>query len=244
MTNQTLTAKELFSKLPTLSLKTGLILLVLAIIFFGFASFLKPSQHYAKIESDFKTTIPTAFGDWHEVEQNTPQVNLVSDERSLVNQLYDDVLMRTYVNSKGQAVMLALAYAKQQRQDVKIHQPDVCYPAQGYQMLFSKNVVFNGLSSQTPILGKQQLYSGQGHLEAVSYWIRVGDETLRSGLQMRLKIIKDGLLYRRLDDGILVRVSSTVTDESQLKEAYETQNDFLASMVEFVKKTKPALLLP
>ncbi len=48
---------------------------------------------------------------------------------------YDDVLMRAYGNSQGDIVLLAVAYGRNQRQEVKIHRPDVCYTAQGFQLV-------------------------------------------------------------------------------------------------------------
>lgn len=236
--------KDLTQKLPAITLKTGLSLLITSVACLGLALSLKPSLHYASIEKRFEQTIPRIFGDWIEIQQSTPQVSVVSDERSLVDQLYDDTLMRTYVDKEGHQIMVALAYAKEQRQDVKIHQPDICYPAQGYQMRKTETVSFDTLQRTSPVIGKRQLYYGQNHLEAVSYWIRVGDATLTSGLQMRFKIIKDGLMERRLDDGILVRVSSVIPDESKAVEAYQLQEKFLAELVENVEHNFPGLLVP
>jgi len=42
--------------------------------------------------------------------------------------------MRAYQNSQGQIVYLALAWGEQQRQEVKIHRPDLCYVAQGFKV--------------------------------------------------------------------------------------------------------------
>jgi EpsI family protein len=236
--------KDLYLKLPHVNLSTGLGLLGIAIVFWGLATILKPNHNYASHVSDFEQTIPRVLDGWAEVQQSTPQVSVVSDEKSLVNELYDYTLMRTYADQAGHQVMLALAYAKEQRQDVKIHQPDICYPAQGYQLLKSETVTFDEFKRSSPVIGKRQLYQGQNHLEAVSYWIRVGDRTMTSGLQMRLKIIEDGLLNRRLDDGILVRVSSAITDESKLAEVYALHEKFLLEFARQVESRSPGLLLP
>ncbi|MFX5562593.1 exosortase C-terminal domain/associated protein EpsI, partial [Acinetobacter baumannii] len=78
--------------------------------------------------------IPTQFGQWKEVPSPFLHVNVGLEDGTdrSTDQPYDDVLGRTYVNSQGQMVMLALAYAKEQTQDVKIHLPEVCYVAQGF----------------------------------------------------------------------------------------------------------------
>lgn len=236
--------KDLYLKLPPVKLISSLQLLFISIVFFALATFLKPHQHYAKTESNFEESVPRVINEWVEVQQSAPQVSMVSDEKSLINQLYDDTLMRTYANQSGQQIMVALAYAKEQRQDVKVHQPDICYPAQGYQIRSSVEKEFSGLSKNAQVIGKQQLYYGQNHLEAVSYFIRVGDRTMTSGLQMRSKIIEDGLLKRRLDDGILVRVSSVIIDDSKAKETYALQERFIKEFVEAVEHKSPGLLVP
>lgn len=236
--------KDLFLKLPMVNIATGLKLLALSALALLVASALKPHQYYASVTAPFEKAIPKSFAGWMEVPQSMPQVRMVSDERSLESQLYDDMLMRTYTDKQGHQVMLALAYAHQQRQDVKVHQPDVCYPAQGFQMLKSEVYRFDSLKQETPVIGKRQLYSNQNHLEAVSYWIRVGDRTLTSGLQMRLKIIEDGLLHRRFDDGILVRVSSGARDETELDNIYELHERFLKDLVTELAATEPKLLVP
>jgi len=236
--------KDLFLKLPNINLKIGVAMLVMSVIFLILGTSLKPHLHYVATDSRFEQTIPRIVGEWMEIQQSTPQVSVVSDERSMIDELYDDTLMRTYVDKDGHQIMVALAYAKEQRQDVKIHQPDVCYPAQGYQMQKTETISFDALQRSAPVIGKRQLYYGQNHLEAVSYWIRVGDSTLTSGLQMRLKIIKDGLLEGRLDDGILVRVSSVIPDESKQSEAYALQEAFLKEFVDTIEQQTPGLLVP
>lgn len=236
--------KDLFSKLPDVKVKTALILFFTSLIFLAIATSLQPNKHYSSGFDNFESSIPKAFGDWKEAPQLTQQVSLVSDNKSLQNQIYDDVIMRTYVNKDGAKIMLALAYVKEQRQDVKVHQPEICYPAQGFQMLSSKISVFNMPVSSSPVVGKRQVYSGASHQEAVSYWIRVADETLLTGIQMRLKIIEDGLFKGRLDDGVLVRVSSITNNESDLSKFYQLHDQFLNELTATVEGKFPGLLVP
>jgi EpsI family protein len=236
--------KDLFLKLPDVKLSLALKMLGLCLLALLVALSLKPHLYYATQPTHFETSIPKSFAGWTEVLQSSPQVRMVSDERSLESQLYDDMLMRTYQDKEGHQVMLALAYAHQQRQDVKVHQPDVCYPAQGYQMQKSQTYSFDLIKSGAEVIGKRQLYAGQSHLEAVSYWIRVGDSTLTSGLQMRLKIIHDGLVYRRYDDEILVRVSSAIADDSALNQVYGLHEKFLKDLVDAMSASEPKLLVP
>lgn len=236
--------KDLFNKLPNIKVLQALFLLLISVISLGVAICMKPRDYYATYPSDLENNIPKEFGEWKLAPQLTPQVSLVSDNNNLQNQIYDDVLMRTYTNKEGAKVMLALAYAKEQRQDVKVHQPDICYPAQGYQMLLSQSASFKISANAEPILGRNQLYTGASHHEAVSYWIRVGDGAFLSGVQMRLKIIKDGLLHQRFDDGMLVRVSSVSQSDHDIDKLFKLHEKFLEDLTSSVAWNSRKLLVP
>lgn len=236
--------KELFNKLPNVKVLPTLFLLLLSVLSLIVAILMKPTEYYATYTSDLENNIPKEFGEWKLAPQLAPQVSLVSDNNNLQDQIYDDVLMRTYINKEGAKVMLALAYVKEQRQDVKVHQPDICYPAQGYQMLLSKPASFKISANTVPIAGRNQIYTGSSHQEAVSYWIRVGDGTFLSGVQMRLKIIKDGLLHQRFDDGMLVRVSSVLQSDHDSDKLFQLHEKFLNDLASSVTGNSRKLLLP
>jgi EpsI family protein len=235
--------KDLIQKLPRIKTFQTVVLLGISICVLVLAIGMKPVTNYATYASDLENNIPQEFKDWKLVPQLTQQVSLVSDN-NMQNQIYDDVLMRTYVNKEGAKVMLALAYAKEQRQDVKVHQPEICYPAQGFQMLKSQLATFHIAANGSSIIGKNQLYTSSSHLEAVSYWIRVGDGTFLSGLQMRLKIIKDGLLKQRFDDGMLVRVSSVTQSDDGTEVLFKLHEKFLNDLIDSVKGNNRKLLVP
>lgn len=139
--------------------------------------------------------------------------------------------------------MLALAYAGEQRQEIKMHQPEVCYPAQGYQMLGIHNQEFNIPGYPFPINGKQLIFKKNNRTEAVSYWIRLGNSFPRTGMEMRLKMLKEGL-KGNLDDGVLVRVSTIINQESDASASYQLHEKFLADLVSAVAVSRPGLLVP
>jgi hypothetical protein len=93
---------------------------------------LQPEPITASPEPILAQTIPAAFGEWKEVSFVGEQVDPAKNaEDPSMDRPYDDVLMRAYGNSRGDIVLLTLAYGRNQRQEVKIHRPDVCYTAQG-----------------------------------------------------------------------------------------------------------------
>jgi EpsI family protein len=171
------------------------------------------------------------------------QVSVNTWAKSITDIFYDQVLMRTYQDKSGNQIMLALAYAAAQHQDVKVHRPEVCYPSQGYQILAIHNHVFNISGYQFPINGKQLIFKNNDRIEAVSYWIRLGNSFPTSGLESRLNMLEDGL-KGYIDDGVLVRVSSLINQESDAPAAYEIQKQFLSALVNSVGVSAPGLLVP
>lgn len=188
--------------------------LMLLTAYLGFA--MTPTLNYVEIKEaqKFINAIPKQFGDWQEVPNNQLQVDLVPKEEGerTTDNPYDDVLMRTYVNSKGQHVQLALAYGKSMRQEVKIHRPELCYYAQGFEVKSLLSSDFGIVSAHNqPIVGKNMLAVNQNYQEAVSYWIRIGDMYSQSPWQTRFYIIKRGLVGDVVD-GVLVRASVVLAD--------------------------------
>jgi len=233
---------RLTNQLPDLPLKTAINLSIIMLICATAAYWLAPPSNVSRALPDLESMVPKSFDGW--IDQPSPYAQVsVNNGQELTDVVYDAVLMRTYLDAKGNQIMLALAYAKEQRQDVKIHQPDVCYPAQGYQLLKTQVKDFSLEGYALPIKGKQQIYKKDSRLEAVSYWVRVGDATLTSGLGMRLKIIKDGL-QGKLDDGILVRVSNIIGEESEADKAYLMHQQFLSALVSQPSLKTVDVLLP
>ncbi len=189
-------------------------------------------------------SVPLQFGEWQALPDATAQAELstAGDGGTRQDQLYDDVLMRTYVNQSGDQVMLAIAYARAQRQDVKLHLPEICYPAQGYKVLELAPVALPVTAGGTALPGKHMLADGNGRLEAVTYWTRISDAYPQDALAMRMKIFRDGL-QGRISDGILVRSSMLVRDAGDAATAYATQERFLRSLVNATRPRAPTLVV-
>jgi EpsI family protein len=198
----------------------------------------------AKVMPPLATSIPTQFGDWTEIKSSIVQADLTAmeDGQKSINQPYDDVLTRTYVNKAGDQVMLALAYAKEQRQDVKIHLPEVCYPAQGYQVISNTLTSLPILANGATIPGKRLLTTGNGRTEAVSYWVRIGDAYPIGGLATRMKIFSDGIGVN-VTDGMLVRASMLIDDAASATRAYATQEGFLRELVSAIRPNAAYLII-
>lgn len=222
--------------------KPGIIMLVVMLAAVGLSYVLAPKLHGVQAARTLEQTVPKAFGDWKEVP-GMAQAGLSTNEegKTLSDEIYDEVVMRTYVNSANQQVMLAVAYAREQRQEVKLHMPEICYPAQGYKVMKLQSTQVPVLADGGAVPGKHMVATGNNRTEAVTYWTRVGNAYPPGGFAMRLQIFRDGL-QGRIDDGILVRASSLIHGESQTAEAYALQQRFLKEMVAATSAGGPALI--
>ena len=176
---------------------------------------LRPSIGAAVPSPNLELQVPTQFGGWRMLPNPLVQASVSTAGATSTDQPYDEIVSRTYVNASGDMVMLALAYGKNQRQEIKVHRPELCYPAQGFKVLSVRPGVFDGVKSAVSgqdVTGKRMLVSGRGSNEVVSYWIRIGDTYSSNPWRIRWQIMQEGL-QGRMTDGILVRVSQRVSGE-------------------------------
>ncbi|MBP0596908.1 exosortase B [Herbaspirillum sp. LeCh32-8] len=237
-------AREERSGLFAIGLPTALVLAVGMVASVGAAHALAPHEANVVKTTRFDSFVPAQFGEWREVPSPYVQVSVdVQDGTTRdYDQPYDDVLSRTYVNSRGEQVMLALAYANEQMQDVKIHPPEVCYIAQGFVMMGGAPLAMQTAEGK-PVTGQRFLARNNDRLEAVSYWMRIGDAFPDGGLAARWKIFTAGMAGR-ISDGILVRASSLVQNPSQQEGAYALQQRFLKDLEAAMHRGHPGLMVP
>jgi EpsI family protein len=170
------------------------------------------------------------------------QVDLANGDDLAFEKPYEATLMRTYVNGAGQRVMLALAYARRQSQDIRIHRPEVCYEAQGFQILAMQPADFRLGRGADAITGVRILARNRDRFEAVSYWIRVGGQFPRGAFETRWNTFRQGL-SGHIPDGLLVRVSSIDSSANGSEAAYQVQERFLADLVNALPPVAARLLV-
>lgn len=218
-------------RLPSISLTPALLIaggVMLAVVLSVIAT---PQLVEAGNAPKFEDTIPREFGVWRELPNRFTQVSLATGAEAELNQPYDQVLMRTYVNDKGDQVMLALAWGMQQRQEKKIHRPDLCYVAQGYRVSQIAPATFSGLDgSGREVLGKHMLAASGREVEAVAYWIRIGSLYSENAFETRIHILKEGLAGR-IPDGILVRASQRLAGSESTEDSFSLMHQFLSDLV-------------
>ncbi|MYM74150.1 EpsI family protein [Duganella sp. FT134W] len=200
-------------------------------------------RHTMEQTTPLEANVPLEFGGWKALPTGYQQMALsvAPDGQRTEEQPYDQVVMRTYRNAEGAIVMLALAYAKQQQQELKIHRPEICYQAQGYHA--SSKVDLDIPQVSGPAIPAQRFFmSSSNRREAVSYWIRIGDDYPRSGTGARLSILEHGL-HGKVPDAILVRVSTIVPGAEEAPAAYALQERFIADLVHAMPASAARLLV-
>jgi len=215
-------------KWPKASLIGGVTILLLFVMSAFAAHLLTPALTSIAVTPDLDAIVPEKIGEWTKQTDPFLQVGITAGDDNPVDQLYDKVLMRSYRNANGDIVMLALAYAKEQTQDIKIHRPEVCYDAQGFTIL--QHTIHNMPLDNSVVPVHRLLAKNNSRTEIVSYWVRIGDKYPNGGLDSRLEILRSGLKGKILD-GILVRVSTVVEGDSGLDIAYDLQEKFLVDLL-------------
>jgi len=193
----------------------------------GMGLALKPTEKLADTgpKIDLEVLIPQQFGDWKMDETITPLI-ANPEQEALIKKIYSQTLSRTYINSSGDRIMLSIAYGGEQSDTMSVHKPEVCYPAQGFEIIKNTEDIFSSGTGNIPV---KRLVATQGRrIEPITYWTTVGDTVAGvSGLQWKLNILKYGLTGK-IPDGLLFRISSIQADEAK---AYQTQDTFARDLL-------------
>jgi EpsI family protein len=188
---------------------------------------LTPKQKVAAVQErfDLEAMIPKRFGNW--TVDNTV-VPLTPDEtqKELIATLYDQTLARTYVNDAGQRVMLSIAYGGDQSKQLQLHLPEVCYVAQGFDMVQDHKAELATHYGSVPV--KRLVARQNARNEPITYWVTIGDRAVMSGLGQKYQRFLYGL-SGKIPDGMLVRVSTVEADEHG---AYRVQDRFVNQMLD------------
>lgn len=204
-------------------------LMVLMIVASVAAIILRPTHKLATERQGFvlEQIIPARFDDWQmDVESNRTIVN--PQQATLINKLYSQTLSRTYVNGKGERVMLVIAYGEDQSDSTGLHYPEVCYPAQGFQITHHS---LGRVSTEFGDIRVKRLVASMGNrIEPITYWTTIGNQVVVGNKETKLKKLEYGI-NGVIPDGILFRVSSFGSDfNSEYLVHQEFVNDLMITL--------------
>lgn len=180
--------------------------------------------------------IPASFAGWT-VDATIVPLKPDPERQTMLEKLYDQTLSRTYVDRGGQRVMLSIAYGGDQSKALQLHLPEVCYVAQGFQMLKAGDGVLPTRFGRLPV--KRLVARQNARNEPITYWITIGDKAVMSGIEQKLQRLAYGL-SGKIPDGMLVRVSTIQADAGA---AWRVQDRFVAQMLEALSAQDRARLL-
>ncbi|MFA5171867.1 MAG: exosortase-associated protein EpsI, B-type [Sulfuriferula sp.] len=190
----------------------NMILMLLMITASVIAYAARPTHKIAADDPTFRleNIIPHQFGDWRELpEQNLEIIN--PQQAETIERIYSQTLSRTFINDKGDAIMLSIAYGEDQSDANELHHPEVCYPAQGFQVLADTPTLLKTPFGNIPA---QHLYTTMGErAEPLTYWTLLGHKIVRGGTQSKLEQLKYGF-KGLIPDGLLFRVSNLSNNQA------------------------------
>lgn len=199
---------------------------VVMLIASGLAVAMKPTHRIADQgpKIDLEAMIPKNFVDWR-LDTTIVPVKVSPDVQAKLDKIYNQTLSRSYVNAQGERIMLSVAYGGDQSDSMQVHKPEVCYPAQGFQVV---SMMLSSIATDFGELPVRRLVARLGtRNEPITYWIIVGDRVTTKGVELKLAQLRYGLTGK-VPDGMLVRVSTIERDEAR---GYEIQDDFVRKLL-------------
>lgn len=191
------------------------------------AHYAKPTLFLADARAELKIepSLPAEFAGWKLQTVSGGVVN--PQQEQLLNSLYSELINRTYVNAKGERVMVSIAYGKNQNDSFQVHKPEICYPAQGFQVQSNRVGELATPYGAIPVRRIETTYGSQ-RPEPVTYWTTLGDEAVRSGTDKKLKEMRYAV-KGYIADGLLFRLSSIDPDSSR---AFSVHQQFTQDLLQ------------
>lgn len=185
-----------------------------------------PSSKLADTRRQFTlaTEIPSQFGDWR-LDNSIVPLPPSPDQQAVLNEIYDQILSRTYINSRGDRIMLSITYGSKQNQQLRAHRQEVCYSAQGFKISGLEHLDLQVAGGMLPAT---RMVATQGpRVEPVTYWFTTGDTVVLSYWDREFAQFQYAL-SGYIPDGYLVRLSSLSSDS---KSAFAQQLDFANALL-------------
>ena len=200
----------------------GIIMLIGSLL----AVVITPSKHISETlpSFDINKSVPKQFGNW-KLDEKTIYQQVNAETQAAVNKIYTQLLTRTYINDQGYRVMLTIAYGADQSDDLGVHDPAGCYPAQGFKILDNHEELLHSKFGNIPV--RRMNAASLNRTEPVTYWFTVGDHAVNNGWEKK----KAQMLYSikgEIPDGFLFRASSVDQDTDR---AYKIQDQFINELI-------------
>ncbi|MYM83989.1 EpsI family protein [Duganella sp. FT50W] len=206
-----------------ISLVAGALMVAAAVA----AKVITPTARLAQLRAPLvlDTAIPVRFGDWRQETELTAQV-INPEAAGALAEIYTQTLSRNYINRDGERIMLSIAYGADQTSGLQLHYPEVCYPAQGFNLASATK---GTLQTHQGTLRVKRLRTSLGaRVEPVTYWTTMADKVVLGGYDTKFAQLSYGL-RGQIPDGLIFRVSSISNDAPH---AFKVQDDFVRQLAD------------
>ena len=170
-----------------------------------------------------ESTVPSSFGEWRVLQERAQIINPAIDAK--LKEIYREWLSRTYVNAAGDRIMLSMARSSNQIGIQQAHLPEICYPAQGFEIGAVEGVVLETASG--PIRVRRLTATMRARHEPITYWLTMADQVVTSQWDRRVAQIR-AFFTGESPGGLLFRVSAIDRDSAH---AFAIQQKFVADMM-------------
>jgi EpsI family protein len=165
---------------------------------------LKPVARPTPTPPNLDALLPEAFADW----RRAPLSDAVLPKEFELKP-GEAVAYRAFRDEAGRLVMLVAAYGPPLGDSVRLHRPESCYVAQGFEILSRRVKALSLAGARAKIVGLKT--KGPARDEVVTYWLRSGATFSADHSAMQFDILKSGT--GQALDGALVRVSTPGRDD-------------------------------
>lgn len=215
------------------------ILVILCLLTSIGAYLLTPHNLLADIEPvNLEQMVPQHFGDWHALPQND-NVVVSAEQDAFIKSIYSQVLNRVYVDNAGHHIMLSIAYTRDQSDNsgTQSHKPEICYPAQGFQIVTNREDIVGLDSFKLPV---RRLVAVHGlRIEPITYWTMVGHQPGVTSMINKLNQIQYSI-RGIIPDGLIFRISTIGSKEQS---EYQLHDLFIKNLSNILSKTSKSRII-
>jgi EpsI family protein len=204
----------------------GKVLLLLVIVFPVVVVLARPPKVYDRFNL---TDIPLQIGDWtgKDLKVSERAYNMLSP---------DDLLMRQYVNSKGEVILLYVVVSMENRE--AFHPPELCYDGAGAQ-IYDKIVKYIRLSDNNDVFSNIQVnimhLKNKDRDELILHWYLAGKKVVANFYLQQLYLVINQILLRDTP-GAMIRVSTPLVKEDTKERGLERMKEFLKELTPHLRR--------
>lgn len=119
----------------------------------------------------------------------------------------DNLIMREYKNTKGEAILLYIVYSEDNRK--VSHPPEVCYMGSGATVVEKDKVKLSNTISANKMIADAPNYR-----QVVIYWYKAGSLNTANYLKQQLKIAL-ARTFGKSTSGALIRLSTDIKEDNE-----------------------------